>query len=129
MPDHHQIVDQVRALAQATNQSRAAGLDGWAAAYAQACAEVNERLVRCQRLLQQGLRSEAIQLAEIEPRLLDSVAVLDFPERPAWDELAGCIRAARGGQAPRRGGGVPERGLRPGRPAPGPAAQPSPPGA
>jgi hypothetical protein len=87
MPDHYHIVDQVRALAQSTNQVRGAGLDGWAAAYSQACAEVNERLVRCQRLLQQGLRSEAIQLAEIEPRLLDSVAVLDFPERPAWDEL------------------------------------------
>ena len=89
MPDHHHIVDQIRALTQATDQSRSAGLDGWAAAYAQACAEVNERLLRCQRLLQQGLRSEAIQLAEIEPRLLDSVAVLDFPERRAWDELAG----------------------------------------
>src|SRR5258708_3350990 len=87
MPDHYQIVDQVRALAQATNQASRTGLDGWAAAYAQACAEVNERLQRCQRLLQQGLRSEAIQLAEIEPRLLDSVAVLDFPERPAWDGL------------------------------------------
>ena len=88
MPDHYHIVDQIRALTLAPDQSRSAGLDGWAAAYAQACAEVNERLLRCQRLLQQGLRSEAIQLAEIEPRLLDSVAVLDFPERRAWDELA-----------------------------------------
>ena len=54
---------------------------------AEACAEVSQRLVRCQRLLQQGLRSEAIQLAEVQPRLLDAVASLEFPERGAWDEL------------------------------------------
>ena len=42
---------------------------------------------RCHRLLQQGLRSEAIQLAESEPNLLDSLAALDFPERSDWDEL------------------------------------------
>jgi hypothetical protein len=46
-----------------------------------ACAEV------AQRLSQRGLSSEAIPLAESEPKLLDSPAVLDFPERPDWDDL------------------------------------------
>ena len=40
------------------------------------------------RALRKGLRSEAIQLAEIEPKLLDVVAFLDFPERDPWLELA-----------------------------------------
>ena len=42
---------------------------------------------RCQWLLQQGLRSESIQLAESEPKLLEAVAALDFPERVEWDDL------------------------------------------
>jgi len=98
MPDYHQIVDQIRAFVQATDQTRTPVLDELAKAYAEACAEVSQRLVRCQRLLQQGLRSEAIQLAEAQPRLLDAVASLDFPERAAWDELVqmyGLPEAAR----------------------------------
>ena len=71
-----------------TRATRANGrLAGLASAYADACAEAAQRLGRCHRLLQQGLRTEAIQLAESEPKLLDSLAVLDFPERPEWDDL------------------------------------------
>jgi hypothetical protein len=39
-------------------------------------------------MLRQGLRSEAIQLAEIEPNLLDLLATLDFPER---EQIAGLL--------------------------------------
>jgi hypothetical protein len=87
MPELHQIVDQIRAIVQSNDQTRSAILDGLSSAYAQACGDVNQRLGRCHRLLQQGLRSEAIQLAESEPKLLDASATLDFPERAAWDEL------------------------------------------
>jgi hypothetical protein len=87
MPDHHQIVEQIRGFLQGSDQTRNERLDGLAAAYADACSEANGRLGRCQRLLKQGLRSEAIQQAEAEPRLLDATAALDFPERHEWDEL------------------------------------------
>ncbi|MGO9915694.1 MAG: hypothetical protein ACLQIB_13435 [Isosphaeraceae bacterium] len=87
MPDLHQVVDQIRAFVQSSDQTRSALLDGLASAYAETCAEVNQRLGRCQRLLQNGLRSEAIQLAESEPKLLIASAALDFPERASWDEL------------------------------------------
>ena len=87
MADYHQIVDQIRGLVQATDLTRSERLETLASAYAEACSEVNQRLGRCQRLLQQGLRSEAIQLAETEPKLLDAVASLDFRERAEWDEL------------------------------------------
>lgn len=87
MPELHQIVDQIRGIVQSNDQTRSALIDRLSSAYAQACGEVNQRLGRCHRLLQQGLRSEAIQLAESEPKLLDASAVLDFPERSAWDEL------------------------------------------
>ena len=87
MPDYHQIVDQIRAFVQSSDQTRSEVLEGLASAYAEACVELNQRIGRCHRLLQQGLRSEAIQLAESEPKLLDSLAALDFPERADWDEL------------------------------------------
>ena len=87
MADYQNIVEQIRGFLQASDQTRNDRLDNLAANYVEACTEVNQRLGRCHRLLQQGLRSEAIQLAESEPRLLDAVETLDFPERNEWDEL------------------------------------------
>src|SRR4051812_28745914 len=58
-----------------------------AMAYAAACVEVNSRLAQCQRLLQQGLRAEALHLAEEAPDLLETVLSLDFPERPLWNDI------------------------------------------
>jgi hypothetical protein len=87
MADHHQIIEQIRGFLQASDQTRNERLDDLAKAFAQVCTEANGRLARCQRLLQQGLRSEAIQQADAEPRLLDAVTTLDFPERAEWDEI------------------------------------------
>jgi len=53
--------------------------------------KLNERLRRCGEYLRQGLRAEAIQEAETEPRLLDVVGVvqsLGDDERLTWIELA-----------------------------------------
>jgi hypothetical protein len=94
MADYHQIVDQIRGFVQSSDQTRNERLEGLASAYAEACAEVNQRLGRCQWLLQQGLRSEAIQLAESEPKLLGAIATLDFPERTDWEELLGIYALA-----------------------------------
>ena len=87
MTDHHQIIDQIRSVLHAGEHGRNGRLDGLASAYAAACNEATQRLGRCHRLLRQGLRSEAIQLAESTPNLLDLIATLDFPERAEWDEL------------------------------------------
>jgi hypothetical protein len=87
MADYHQIVEQIRMALHAGDPGHNGRLAGLASAYADACTEAAQRLGRCHRLLQQGLRSEAIQLAESEPKLLDMLAVLDFPERPDWDDM------------------------------------------
>src|SRR5262249_53324123 len=84
---YHQIVDQIRASLLSSDTTGNGRLADLAAAYAAACAEVTTRLGRCHRLLQQGLRSEAIQLAETEPNLWTALAVLDFHERSEWDDL------------------------------------------
>ncbi len=87
MADHHQIVEQIRGFLQSSDQTRNDRLDELAKAYAHLCSDANGRLGRCQRLLQQGLRSEALQQADAEPRLLDFVTALEFPERADWDEI------------------------------------------
>ncbi len=86
MLDYQRILDDVhtRSTAPAARRSicsLAAGEDR------SACEEVNERLRRCVSFLRRGSRSEAIQLAEIEPVLLDVVAMLDFPDRQQWCDL------------------------------------------
>ena len=46
----------------------------------------NKRLRECDALLAGGHRSEAIQLAEHEPALLEVVSILDFAELPEWND-------------------------------------------
>jgi hypothetical protein len=88
MLDYQRIVDDVRSLLGSNGGEGMDFLRAAAADYSVACDEVNERLRQCGTRLRQGLRSEAIQLCEMEPNLLDVVAVLDFPERTQWMELA-----------------------------------------
>lgn len=47
----------------------------------------NKRLRECDALLAEGHRSEAIQLAEQEPNLLEVVSILDFPELAEWNDF------------------------------------------
>lgn len=47
----------------------------------------NKRLRECDALLAEGHRSEAIQLAEQEPNLLEVVSILDFPELVEWNDF------------------------------------------
>lgn len=58
-----------------------------AAEYAEAVVAVNERLGQIGALLNRGLRGEALQSAEREPRVLDLVAELDFPGLDRWTEI------------------------------------------
>jgi hypothetical protein len=86
MLDYQRIVDDVRSSLGSADGDELDFLCAAAADYSVACDEVNERLHQCGSLLRQGLRSEAIQLADTEPNLLDLVALLDFPEREQWSE-------------------------------------------
>ncbi|HEV3167025.1 MAG TPA: hypothetical protein VGZ22_23650, partial [Isosphaeraceae bacterium] len=88
MADYARIVDEIRLFLQSSDRTLRRDSAELAIAYAEACAEANERLKRSAKFLQQGLRSEAIHLAEAEPNLLDLVATLDFPERAEWEQMA-----------------------------------------
>ncbi|MGC1274170.1 MAG: hypothetical protein WBC44_10725, partial [Planctomycetaceae bacterium] len=88
MSTHQQLTDDVRGLLQAEDQRLTDEVRRLAAEYAPACRTANERLRRCMELIGRGLRSEAIQLAEVEPPILDLVNELDLAELQAgWDEL------------------------------------------
>lgn len=47
----------------------------------------SERLEQVDTLLQKGLRTEAIELADLEPNLNDLLTALDFPELVPWNDL------------------------------------------
>lgn len=83
MLDYQQIVDDLRSAVAAAGPDSFDMLRICAADYTVACNEANDRLRQIGALLKQGLRSEAIQLCDIEPNLLDVMATLDFPDRGA----------------------------------------------
>lgn len=87
MLDYQRLVEEIQAAIHSQANLDWDLLRDASAEYAAACDEVNTRLERCTKLLRQGLRSEAIQLADQEPLLLDSAAVLDFPELPEWVQI------------------------------------------
>jgi hypothetical protein len=87
MLDYQRIVDDVRSALFNNGQDGDDLLQGVAADYSLAIDEANERLRQCGAFLRKGLRSEAIQLCEVEPNLLDVVQTLDFAERDTWNEL------------------------------------------
>lgn len=87
MPDHQQIIDEIRFHLQSEHCELTDDIRELAAAYAVVCREVNARLRRCGEYLRQDLRSEAIHFADAEPNLLDLVTTIDFPEREHWNEI------------------------------------------
>jgi hypothetical protein len=87
MSDYQQVVDDLRTLLQANDQTQTDRLQSLVKDFTEQCQAANQRLRRCEEYLKQGLRAEAIQFAQAEPVLLDVVAALDFPERPQLEEV------------------------------------------
>ncbi|RMF94039.1 MAG: hypothetical protein D6741_13010, partial [Planctomycetota bacterium] len=55
--------------------------------YAELCRNVVKRISECVDLVRSGETAEALRLAEHEPRLIDLMALVDFPERDTWTDL------------------------------------------
>jgi hypothetical protein len=87
MSDVHELIESIRVtLASAVEPKR----DELSELHDQLDEHIrvaNKRLRECDGLLANGHRSEAIQLAEQEPNLLEFVGVLDFPELPEWNDF------------------------------------------
>jgi hypothetical protein len=55
--------------------------------YAKECGQVNERLARIAMMLDSGGDMEALQVAEVEPRLMDRAILLSFGQESEWGEF------------------------------------------
>jgi hypothetical protein len=92
MADYQQVIEFLRDVRQGASsggglQTVTEEIGHMAAEYAALCATANDRLRKCSSFLQQGLRTEAIHLAEETPNLLDLVSQLDLPDPQAWAEF------------------------------------------
>ena len=91
MADYQRVIEFLRDVRQGAGsgglQTVTEEIGHMAAEYASLCVAANERLRKCSSFLQQGLRSEAIHLAEESPNLLDLVSQLDLPDPQAWAEF------------------------------------------
>ena len=86
----HEIRDLLRSIESVLLRPAAASeaeLMGLAEQHEAVISQVSARLEQVDQLLQKGLRTEAIELAEREPNLNDLLTLLDFPELIAWNEL------------------------------------------
>jgi hypothetical protein len=86
-PDIAQLIDEICDVLSSNELVSPDRAQDLASRYQTACEETNRRLREAHLRLSRGMRSEAIQLCEEEPNLLDLVALLDMPSRPAFSEL------------------------------------------
>ena len=95
MPDYQRITDEIHDVLAAGNDFSTDAVAAVHREYCDTVREVNARLRTCGDLLARGQRSEAIRQCNAEPNLLDAVAILDFPDRPLWSDLAAKLRLPR----------------------------------
>jgi hypothetical protein len=88
MVDYKEIPELIRAFLAASDPT---GQRGWndetadlAASYISLVKDANERLRRCADYLRRGMRSEAVHLAECQPRLLELADALRLPDPVVW---------------------------------------------
>jgi hypothetical protein len=84
MADYHEIPEAIRSFLATAGHPWSEDLTDVARAYAGLCREANERLRRCADYLRRGMRSEAVHLAECQPKLLPMVDALRVPDFAAW---------------------------------------------
>ena len=84
MNELQKLIEEIQAVLAADADAEPARVESLEAGYAAAVADVNARLRECDQLMRSGHHAEAIQRSEVEPNLLDLVALLDFAEATQW---------------------------------------------
>jgi hypothetical protein len=87
MMEYEQTIEDIRALLASEVDPKLEVLRDLDERYSHAVVDANLRLRNCDNLLHKGHRSEAIQSAEVEPNLLELVAVLNFTEVEVWTDF------------------------------------------
>lgn len=84
MADYEEIPEAIRSFIAIEGHPWSEDLTDVAQSYAALCREANQRLRRCADYLRRGMRSEAVHLAECQPKLLPMVDALKLPDFAAW---------------------------------------------
>ena len=82
-----QIVQKIKAILSESGKSSDASSPDMARTYADMCEQANERLTRCHDYLLKGMVGEAVHLADVEPKLLELCAHLDFVGVEQWRKM------------------------------------------
>ncbi|MDR2345313.1 MAG: hypothetical protein LBE18_04535 [Planctomycetaceae bacterium] len=59
--------------------------------YAEACSELNRRMLQCSQHIREGNIAEGIRLSEMQPPLATMYVTLDFAERDEWIEIVSTL--------------------------------------
>lgn len=87
MSDVHELIESIRVTLASAVEPKREELSELHDQLDEHIRVANRRLRECDGLLANGHRSEAIQLAEQEPNLLEFVGFLDFPELHEWNDF------------------------------------------
>ncbi len=82
--DFQQLVDDIESLMASPAGVEAEHVARLHADFEHAVKAINTRLRECDQLLKKGLRNEALERCESEPKLLELFLIVDFPERESW---------------------------------------------
>lgn len=82
--DIPQLIDAILGILSSEKDAPATAVQTYNDQLREVLAEVNKRLRRCDKLLREGHRTQAIEACEVAPNLLDLVAQVDFPELDVW---------------------------------------------
>lgn len=81
-------LDAIERFLDAADQSSTPAMRSAAEVYRAACAELNDRLDECRKLMDAGLLSEAERLnRRVSPSLVERAGRLEFPRRAEWCEF------------------------------------------
>jgi len=81
------IVTKIQQLINSLDQTQTPEHAELAEQYSNACKELNSRLEQCVKEISGGAYSNAIQLAETEPPIMELVELLEFNNTSEWNEL------------------------------------------
>lgn len=87
MRESQRIVDRIRMILRLPSVELTEELRQLALSFAAVSQRTYERLRNCLVLARDGQRTEAVRQAELEPRVMETLGDLDFPERPQWDQV------------------------------------------
>ncbi|NOY80011.1 MAG: hypothetical protein GXP31_03295 [Kiritimatiellaeota bacterium] len=87
MTAEERLVGQIRDFLRRYNQEKDPATEELADQYADLCRQINERLVKCNDFLEKGMRSEAVQEAQVPPLLIELVDTVTFPEVTKWRNI------------------------------------------